>query len=97
MVDIATFAYLPLITLVLGAIAGFIAGRWIGTRGLLWLIGLTSAVALVLIVRLTGVETGQEEQAFGPFVWLTGAVLPFLFAVIMGGVGGRSLAVRAGE
>ncbi|MES0824704.1 hypothetical protein [Ruegeria sp. SCP11] len=95
MVDIATFAYLPLISLIFGAFAGFVAGRWIGTRGLLWLIGLTSVLALVLIVLLTGVGTGEEEQAFGPFVWLTGAVLPFLFAVIMGGVGGRSMAGRA--
>ncbi|SDW62877.1 hypothetical protein SAMN05444358_1011346 [Ruegeria halocynthiae] len=95
MVDIATFAYLPLITLVLGSVAGFVAGRWIGMKGLLWLIGLTSALGLVLIVMLAGIGTGEEEQAFGPFVWLTGAVLPFLFAAIMGGVGGRSLAARA--
>ncbi len=97
MVDIATFAYLPLISLVFGALAGFVAGRWIGLRGLLWLIGLTSVAALVLIVMLAGVGTGEEERAFGPFVWLTGAVLPFLFAAIMGGVGGRGLAARAGE
>lgn len=94
MVDIATFAYLPLISLILGAVSGFVAGRWIGIKVVLWLIGLTSAVALVLIVMLAGVETGEEEQAFGPFVWLTGGVLPFLFAVIMGGVGGRSLSAR---
>ncbi|KIC43229.1 hypothetical protein RA27_08000 [Ruegeria sp. ANG-R] len=94
MVDIATFAYLPLITLVFGIVAGFVAGRWIGIRGLFWLIGLTSAVALVLIVMLAGIETGAEERAFGPFVWLTGGVLPFLFAAIMGGVIGRSLAAR---
>ncbi|WP_170758776.1 hypothetical protein [Ruegeria lacuscaerulensis] len=96
MVDTATFAFLPLISLILGAIAGFIAGRWIGTKALLWLIGLSSAVGLVLIVMLASVGTGEEEQAFGPFIWLTGAVLPFLFAVIMGGVGGRSLAARVG-
>ncbi|WP_170400391.1 hypothetical protein [Ruegeria arenilitoris] len=95
MVDIATFAYLPLITLVLGAVAGFVAGRWIGFRGLLWLIGLTCVVSLGLIVMLAGVGTGEEEQAFGPFIWLTGGVLPFLLAVIVGGVGGRSLAARA--
>ncbi len=95
MVDVATFAYLPLIALVLGAAAGFVAGRWIGLKGLLWLIGLTAAVSLGLIVMLAGVNTGEEERAFGPFIWLTGAVLPFLLAVIMGGVGGRSLAARA--
>ncbi|WP_209509439.1 MULTISPECIES: hypothetical protein [unclassified Ruegeria] len=95
MVDIATFAYLPLISLVLGAVAGFVAGLWIGIKGLLWLIGLTSAVALVLIVMLAGVGTGEEEQAFGPFIWLTGSVLPFLFAVIVGGVGGRGLAAKS--
>ncbi|WP_299989014.1 hypothetical protein [uncultured Ruegeria sp.] len=95
MVDIATFAYLPLISLMLGIVTGFVAGRWISVRALLWLIGLTSAVALALIIMLAGVQTGEEEQAFGPFVWLTGSVLPFLFAVIMGGIGGRSLAARA--
>lgn len=95
MTNIATFAYLPLAALVLGTLAGFGAARWLGLRTLLWLIGLTSAAALVLIVMLAGVGTGEEEQAFGPFVWLTGGVLPFLFAVIMGGVGGRSLAARA--
>ncbi len=93
--NIATFAYLPLTAFVLGAIAGFAAGRWIGLRGLLWLIGLTSCVALALIVMLATVGTGEEERAFAPFVWLTGGVLPFLFAVIMGGVGGRSVAARA--
>lgn len=95
MVDIATFAYLPLISLTVGMAAGFAAGRWLGVKTLLWLIGLTSALGLVLIVRLAGVQTGDEEHAFGPFVWLTGAVLPFLFAVIMGGVGGLGLAKRA--
>ncbi|NOD61865.1 MULTISPECIES: hypothetical protein [unclassified Ruegeria] len=95
MVDIATFAYLPLISLILGGVAGLIAGLWIGVRGLFWLIGLTSAVALALIVLLAGVSTGEEEQAFGPFIWLTGSVLPFLLAVIVGGVGGRSLAKKS--
>ncbi len=97
MATITTFAYLPLISLVLGAAAGFTAGRWIGLRGLLWLIGLASAAGLVLIVMLASVGTGEEEQAFGPLVWLTAGVLPFLFAAIMGGVGGRSLAARAAE
>ena len=94
MVDIATFAYLPLISLIFGAVSGFVAGHWISIKAVLWLIGLTSAVALVLIVMLAGVEAGEEENAFGPFVWLTGGVLPFLFAAIMGGVGGRSLSAR---
>ncbi|WP_170525247.1 hypothetical protein [Ruegeria arenilitoris] len=97
MTDIATFAYLPLAALVLGTLAGFVAARWLGLRALLWLIGLTSVVALVLIAMLAGVGTGEEEQAFGPFVWLTGGVLPILFAEIMGGVVGRSLAVRSGQ
>ncbi|WP_209597782.1 hypothetical protein [Ruegeria sp. HKCCSP351] len=94
MATIATFAYLPLVSFVLGAVAGFTAGRWLGLRSLLWLIGLTSAVGLGLIVVLAGVGTGEEYKAFRPLVWLTAGVLPFLFAAIMGGVGGRSLAVR---
>lgn len=97
MTGISTFAYLPLAALVLGVFAGFVAAHWLGLRALFWLIGLTSVVALVLIVRLAGVGAGEEERAFGPFVWLTGGVLPFLFAAIMGGVGGRSLAARAGQ
>ncbi len=96
MVDITTFAFLPLAALILGTLSGFVAGRWIGLRGLLFLIALASAVALVLIVMLAGVGTGEEEQAFGPFIWLTGGVLPFLFAAIMGGVIGRSFAARSG-
>ncbi|NOC44072.1 MULTISPECIES: hypothetical protein [Ruegeria] len=95
MASVATFAYLPILSFLLGAAAGFTAGRWLGLRGLLWLIGLASAVGLALIVVLAGIGTGEEEQAFGPLVWLTAGVLPFLFAAIMGGVGGRSLAVRA--
>ncbi|TMV07922.1 hypothetical protein FGK63_10745 [Ruegeria sediminis] len=93
--NIATLFYMPLVALVVGAIAGFVAGRWLGLRGLLWLIGLTSFAALVLIVILATIGRGEEEQAFGPFIWLTGGVLPFLFSVIMGGVGGRSLASRS--
>ena len=96
MVDITTFAYMPLAAFSFGTLSGFVAARYIGMRGLLWLIGLVSAVALVLIVMLAGVGTGEEEQAFGPFIWLTGGVLPFLFAAIMGGVIGRSFAARSG-
>lgn len=95
MTDVATLIYMPLAALVLGAVAGFVSGRWMGLRALLWLIGLTSATGLVLIVILATIGTGEEEQAFTPFVWLTGGVLPFLFTAVMGGVGGRSLAARA--
>ncbi|KUJ76834.1 hypothetical protein AVO45_10050 [Ruegeria marisrubri] len=95
MTDVATLIYLPLAALALGAVAGFVSGRWLGLRSLLVLIGLTSAAALVLIVILATIGEGEEKQAFAPFVWLTGGVLPFLFTAVMGGVGGRSLAARA--
>ena len=94
MVDVVTFVFLPLISLILGTLAGSVAGRWISLNGLLWLIGLTSIAALVMIVMLAGVETGEEDQAIGLSVWLPGAVLFLPFVVIMGGGGGRTLAVR---
>ncbi len=50
MASVATFAYLPILSFLLGAAAGFTAGRWLGLHGLLWLIGLASAVGLALIV-----------------------------------------------
>jgi len=91
---IATFTYLPLITLVLGVVAGLGAGRYLGLRGVIWLIGMVSVVALALIIWLATLQPGEEARAFMPFVLLTGGVLPSLFAVIMGGVGGRALARR---
>lgn len=75
--DVAgTIAYLPLTAMVLGAIAGLVAGRFLTGRWL-WVlpVGLF-AVVLVLIVRLAMIPEGQEETAFGPFVWLTGRSFP---------------------
>ena len=94
MVDVAASAYLSLIAPILGTIAGIVAGRWISPKELFLMTGLTSVAALALIVILAGVETGEAKQAFGLFIWLTGAVLSFLFAVITRSVGGRSLAAR---
>jgi hypothetical protein len=96
--DVAgTIAYLPLTAMVLGAIAGLAAGRFLTGRWLWALpVGLF-AVVLVLIVRLAMIPEGQEETAFGPFVWLTGGILPALFTVVMGTLGGRALCDRAGR
>ncbi len=96
--DVAgTIAYLPLTAMVIGAVAGLVAGRALSGR-LLWLLpGLLSVWAVILIVRLAMIQPGNEESAFGPFVWLTGGVLPALFAVIMGTLGGRALRKRAGS
>ncbi len=90
-----TIAYLPLTAMVLGALAGLIGGRYLAGRALWLPIGLLSLWALVLIVQLAAIRPGNEEAAFGPFVWLTGGVLPALFALVMGTLGGRALRRRA--
>ncbi|SFT82244.1 hypothetical protein [Sedimentitalea nanhaiensis] len=89
-----TIAYLPLTAMIAGAIAGLICGRFLTGRGLWVLIVALSVWALVLIVQLAMIQPGNEEAAFGPFVWLTGGVLPALFASIMGTMGGRALRKR---
>lgn len=86
--------YLPLTALLTGAAAGLLAGRF-SPRGKLWLLpGALSAIALALIVQLALVQPGSEEAAFVPLVWLTGGVLPALFAVSMGALVGRALSGR---
>ncbi len=91
-----TIAYLPLTAMVVGAILGVLAGRFLTGRWL-WLIPAVLTVAsLVLIVKLAVIQPGNEESAFGPFVWLTGGIFPALFAAIMGTLGGRALRKRNG-
>jgi len=89
-----TIAYLPLTAMVLGIIAGVIAGRYLTGRWLLMIPAVLTVVSLVLIVQLAMIQPGNEESAFGPFVWLTGGVFPALFSAIMGTFGGRALRNR---
>jgi uncharacterized membrane protein YfcA len=96
--DVAgTIAYLPLTAMVIGAIVGLIAGHFLTGRWLWALPVLLCLVALVLIVQLAMIPAGQEETAFGPFVWLTGGIFPALFTVVMGTLGGRALRDRSGR
>lgn len=89
-----TLAYWPLMAMALGAMAGIVAGRSL-TGAWLWVLpGVLSLASLVLIVQLAAVQPGDEPAAFMPFVWLTGGVLPALFTVIMGTLGGRALRNR---
>lgn len=93
--DVAgTLAYLPLSAMILSAGVGLIIGRFLTGRWLWAVPALLCLVSLVLIVQLATIQPGDEEAAFGPFVWLTGGVLPGLFAVIMGTFGGRALRSR---
>ncbi|MBJ6369985.1 hypothetical protein [Sedimentitalea arenosa] len=94
--DVAgTIAYLPLTAMILGAIAGLLAGRFLTGRWLWALPILLCLAALVLIVRLAAIPEAEAESAFGPFVWLTGGIFPALFTVVMGTLGGRALRGRA--
>ena len=87
--------YTPLVALLVGATAGLMVGRYLEGRNLWVLPAGLSLVGLILIVRLTFVQEGFEEAAFVPMVALTGAVLPALFAAIMGTLGGRALSGRS--
>lgn len=93
--EVTWIALLPLVSLVLGAIAGLALGRFAPPRAGAWALGLTVLVSLVLIVRLAAVQPGGEEAAFAPFAWLTAGIFPALFTGIMGWLGGRALRRRA--
>lgn len=90
-----TVAIVPLASMVLGAVLGLVVGRYLSARVAAWLLGLIILVALVLIIRLVLVQPGNEEAAFGPFVWLNAGVFPILFSGVMGWLGGRALGARA--
>ncbi len=92
-----TIAWLPLTAMVIGAIAGLLAGRYLTGRWLWLLPGLMAVVSIVLIIQLATIQPGDEESAFGPLVWLTGGIFPALFAAIMGTLGGRALRSRDGR
>lgn len=93
--DVAgTIAYLPLSAMILGAVVGLIIGRYLGGRWIWVLPILLCLASLVLIVQLATIQPGQEEAAFGPFVWLTGGIFPALFSVIMGTFAGGALRKR---
>ncbi len=91
----ATVSFLPLVSLVLGALIGLGVGRYLAPRIAAWLLGLVVLAALVLIIRLVLVQPGNEEAAFAPFVWLNAGVFPALFSGVMGWLGGRALRKRA--
>ncbi|GGH30261.1 hypothetical protein SAMN05444007_105208 [Cribrihabitans marinus] len=92
---VSTITYLPLIAFLTGAVAGLVAGRYLTGRGLWVLPVLLSVAALGLIVWLATIGPGEEESAFGPFIALTGGVLPALLSATMGTLGGRALRKRA--
>lgn len=88
---VTTYAYVPLMALVVGVGAGFVAGRFLGVRHVWGLVGLLVLVSVAVMVWLASIGTGEEEGAFLPFVALTGGLFPALFGAIMGGVLGRAL------
>ena len=91
----ATLAYLPLSAMVAGLLIGLIIGRVLTGRWLWVLPGVLCAVSLVLIVKLATIQPGDEQSAFGPFIWLTGGLFPALFSVVMGTYVGRALHKRS--
>ncbi|MCB1363459.1 MAG: hypothetical protein KDK02_05025 [Rhodobacteraceae bacterium] len=93
--NLSNLAFLPLVALLAGALAGLVVGRFFGLARLLWLLGAVAAVSLVVVIWLATVGPGEEEGAFLPFALLVGALFPALFGAIMGGLGGRALAARA--
>lgn len=93
----ATVSFLPLVSLIVGALIGLSAGRYLSPRIAAWLLGLAVVAAIVLIVQLVLVQPGNEEAAFAPFVWLNAGVFPALFAGIMGWLIGRYLRKRSEE
>jgi hypothetical protein len=84
----------PVAAVIVGAIAGLLAGKFLTGKALWILPGVLILASLYLIVRLAAVEDGAEEGAFALLAWLTGGVFPALFAVVMGTLGGRALSGR---
>jgi len=93
----STIAFVPLIAIAGGVLAGMAVAWYLGIKGVLWLLGLLSVTALILIVRLAMIGPGDEADAFLPFIALTGGVLPALFGATLGGVTGRALSRRSGR
>ncbi|UWQ90067.1 hypothetical protein QEZ52_14940 [Aliisedimentitalea scapharcae] len=94
MLSVTALIYTPIAALLIGAIAGLLAGKYLEGRKLWLLPGLLSLVGLATIIRLAAIPEGGEEAAFFPLVMLTGAILPGLFTVILGTLGGRAMAGR---
>lgn len=91
MLSSTAIIYTPFVFLLIGAIAGLLAGRFLSGR-LLWVLpALLSLAGLATIIRLVFIPVGGEEAAFLPLFILTGAILPGLFTVILGTLGGRAL------
>lgn len=88
------FATLPLLSMIIGLLAGLALGRYGAPRVAGWALAVVSAVAVVLVIRLAMIGEGEEVKAFAPFAALTAGLLPALFGAIMGWLGGRALARR---
>ena len=94
--NIVTFiAFVPLSSMVLGTLIGLALGRYSTSKVGFWMLGLFVVVSIALLVRMAAIGPGDEEQAFTPFVALTGGVFPGLFGGIVGWVLGRTLQKRA--
>ena len=94
MLSVTALIYTPIFFLLVGAIAGLLAGKYFEGR-MLWLLpGLLSVAGVATIIRLAAIPEGGEEAAFFPLIMLTGAILPGLFTVILGTLGGRAMAGR---
>ena len=91
---LTTLAYGPLVALLVGGIAGLMAGRYLDGRNLWLLPGALIAVSLYLIVRLAAIGEGQEESAFALLAWLTGGIFPALFTAVLGTLTGRAMSGR---
>jgi len=91
---ITVIAFVPLGTLIAGLLAGAALGHFTTPRVGFWGLGAFAVVILGLLVRLAMIGPGAEEQAFAPFVALTGGVFPALLGAILGWFGVRALARR---
>ncbi|WP_299849630.1 hypothetical protein [uncultured Roseovarius sp.] len=94
--NIVTFiAFVPLSSMVAGVLIGLTLGRFSTPRVGFWVLGLFVVVSIALLVRMAAIVPGDEEQAFAPFVTLTGGVFPGLFGGIVGWILGRTRKKRA--
>ncbi|WP_371223384.1 hypothetical protein [Roseovarius sp. 2305UL8-3] len=92
---VTLIAFAPLGALVAGGLAGGVLGLYATPRASFWALGAFVVIILGLLVRLAMVGPGAEEQAFAPFVALTGGAFPALLGAVLGWFGARALARRS--